>query len=49
MNRTLLDTDILSDFLRGKSPNVLRTAQAYLAEHHRLTLSALTVFEAMSL
>jgi len=45
MNRTLLDTDILSDFLRGQNGNVLRRAQAYLSEHSRLTLSAVTVFE----
>ena len=41
MNRTLLDTDILSDFLRGQNGNVLRRAQAYIS----LTLSAVTVFE----
>jgi len=45
MNRTLLDTDILSDFLRGQNSNVLRRAQAYIGEHGRLTLSAVTVFE----
>ena len=45
MNRTLLDTDILSDFLRGQNGNVLRRAQAYISEHARLTLSAVTVFE----
>ncbi|MGB8296655.1 MAG: hypothetical protein WCG85_14600 [Polyangia bacterium] len=44
MNRTLLDTDILSDFLRGQNGNVLRRAQAYIGEHARLTLSAVTVF-----
>jgi hypothetical protein len=33
MNRTLLDTDILSDFLRGQNGNVLRRAQAYINEH----------------
>jgi hypothetical protein len=30
MNRTLLDTDILSDFLRGQNINVLCRAQAWL-------------------
>jgi len=45
MNRTLLDTDILSDFLRGKDANVQRRAAAYLDEHGRLSLSAVTVFE----
>jgi hypothetical protein len=28
MNRTLLDTGILSDFLRGQNGNVFRRAQA---------------------
>jgi tRNA(fMet)-specific endonuclease VapC len=45
MNRTLLDTDILSDFLRGKDVNVVRRVQAYMAEHGRLTISAVTIFE----
>jgi tRNA(fMet)-specific endonuclease VapC len=45
MNRALVDTDILSDLLRGKHPEVQRRAAAYLAEHERLTISALTVFE----
>ena len=45
MNRTLLDTDILSDFLRGQNGNVLRRVEAYLHEFSRLTLSAVTIFE----
>jgi tRNA(fMet)-specific endonuclease VapC len=45
MNRTLLDTDILSDVLRGQNGNVLRQAEAYISEHGRLTVSAVTVFE----
>ena len=45
MNRAIVDTDILSDLLRGKNPWVQRLAAAYLAEHERLTISALTVFE----
>jgi predicted nucleic acid-binding protein len=49
MNRVLLDTDILSDFLRGHNGNVIRRAQAYMGEHGRLTLSAVTVFEVVRL
>jgi tRNA(fMet)-specific endonuclease VapC len=45
MNRALVDTDILSELLRGKSPTVHRRAEAYLAEHERLTISVVTVFE----
>lgn len=45
MQKTLLDTDILSDFLRGKDVNVVRHAEAYLREYGRLTISVVTVFE----
>jgi predicted nucleic acid-binding protein len=45
MEKTLLDTDILSDFLRGRNVNVVRSAEAYLREHGRLTISVVTVFE----
>ena len=45
MNRALVDTDILSDLLRGRNPEVQRRTAAYLAEHECLTISALTVFE----
>ncbi len=45
MDRALLDTDILSDFLRGKNPHVLQRARAYLQQHQKLAISALTVFE----
>ena len=45
MNRTLPDTDILSDFLRRQDSDVLRRAEEYTSEYGRLTLSAVTVFE----
>jgi len=45
MQKTLLDTDILSDFLRGKNVNVVRHVEAYLREYGRLTISVVTVFE----
>lgn len=45
MNRTLLDTDMLSEILKQRDPNVAAAARAYVAEHRRLTLSAITVLE----
>ena len=45
MNRALVDTDILSDLLRGRYPQVEKRAAAYLEQHERSTLSAVTVFE----
>ena len=45
MQKTLLDTDILSDFLRGKNLNVVRRAEAYLGEYGHFTVSVVTVFE----
>jgi tRNA(fMet)-specific endonuclease VapC len=45
MNRTLLDTDILSEILKGHDQNVAVVASKYLREHQHLTLSAVTVFE----
>jgi predicted nucleic acid-binding protein len=40
----LLDTDTLSEISRGSDAAMSR-ARAYLAEHGRLTISAVTVFE----
>jgi tRNA(fMet)-specific endonuclease VapC len=45
MHKTILDTDILSDYLRGKNVSVVRRAQAYLQEHGRITISAITALE----
>jgi hypothetical protein len=45
MDKVLVDTDILSDFLRGKNTSVRDRAQAYVADRQRLTLSVVTVFE----
>jgi hypothetical protein len=36
MTRTLIDTDILSDFLRGKNAQVLARSDTYLRQHARL-------------
>lgn len=45
MDKCLVDTDILSEFLRGKNAQVQDRAREYLREHGRLTISAVTVFE----
>jgi tRNA(fMet)-specific endonuclease VapC len=45
MTRTLVDTDILSDFLRGKNARVVDRANAYLRDHGRLSISVISVFE----
>ena len=45
MDESLLDTDILSEVLKGKDQQVLATARQYLAEYHHLSFSAITVYE----
>jgi len=45
MPRAIVDTDILSDVLRAKNETVMRRALAYLQEHGRLSISAISVFE----
>ncbi|HYO25540.1 MAG TPA: PIN domain-containing protein, partial [Lacipirellulaceae bacterium] len=45
MDRSLLDTDIYSEILRGKSPQLLAVAQAYREEHGIYHLSASSVYE----
>jgi tRNA(fMet)-specific endonuclease VapC len=45
MARALLDTDILSEVLRGKNDSVRRRAELYLSQHGQLTISVLTVLE----
>ena len=45
MQRALLDTDILSEVLKGKDPTVREHAAAYLQHFGRLTTSAITVTE----
>lgn len=42
--RVILDTDILSAFLKG-TPVVLARVSAYLCEHSTFTISAITRFE----
>jgi tRNA(fMet)-specific endonuclease VapC len=45
MNKTLLDTDIFSEVLRGRNSNVIRNAEAYRAQFGRYTLSVVTIME----
>lgn len=45
MEKALLDTDILSEILKGKDAQVLAHASQYLAEHARFAFSAMTLYE----
>jgi predicted nucleic acid-binding protein len=42
MARSLLDTDILSEVIRGKNRNVTESAGVYIRTHGQLTISILT-------
>ena len=45
MIRALLDTDILSEIIKGKNTQVTERARAYLAAQKRYTLSTISVME----
>jgi tRNA(fMet)-specific endonuclease VapC len=45
MARVLLDTDILSEILKGKNATVAPKASTYFAEHGHFTTSSVTVAE----
>lgn len=45
MKKSLLDTDIFSEVLKGRDPNVVRSAKQYRAEFSRFTVSTITVVE----
>lgn len=45
MSKVLLDTDILSEILKGKNPIVLKRAAEYLAVEGRYTTTVLSVME----
>jgi tRNA(fMet)-specific endonuclease VapC len=45
MAPTLLDTDVLSEVLKGKQRNLVRSAEQYVRQHQRLTFSAITLYE----
>jgi tRNA(fMet)-specific endonuclease VapC len=42
---TLLDTDVLSEVLKGKQRQLVRAAEQYVREHQRFTFSAITLYE----
>lgn len=44
MKAALLDTDVLSAFLRG-DPKVMLAAESYLKEHGRFSISVITYYE----
>jgi len=48
MTKVLLDTDILSEILKGKNAVVAARASDYLAAHGRFTTSAVSVAESCS-
>lgn len=48
MNKSLLDTDILSELFKGVHPAVARNATAYRQAFGRYTLSAITVMEVVA-
>lgn len=45
MTQCLLDTDILSEIIKGKNANVAARASAYLSAYRQLTTSAISVAE----
>lgn len=45
MDKSLLDTDVFSEVLRGRNPVIMRRWTAYIGDHGRLTLSTPTVAE----
>lgn len=45
MDPSLLDTDILSDILRGRNQDVADAADAYLKVHGQFAISAFTQYE----
>ncbi|MEQ8474055.1 MAG: type II toxin-antitoxin system VapC family toxin [Marinoscillum sp.] len=47
MNRSLIDTDILSYFLKGNKP-VEQNFELYLKSHPKITISEITYFEILS-
>ena len=45
MDEALLDSDILSEVLKGKNQQVLASARLYLATYQRFAFSAMTMYE----
>jgi predicted nucleic acid-binding protein len=45
MDEALIDSDLLSEFLKEKNPRVSEAAKLYLARHRRLAFSAISLYE----
>ena len=45
MPKLVIDTDLLSEILKGINPNVIRAQQAYCEEHEVLSFASVTAFE----
>jgi tRNA(fMet)-specific endonuclease VapC len=45
MLKSILDTDILSEYLKGHDSNVIRHATSYQSEHRLFTFTSVTVHE----
>lgn len=45
MVKCILDTDILSEYLKGHDPSVVRYASRYAKEHGIFTFTSVTVYE----
>jgi tRNA(fMet)-specific endonuclease VapC len=43
--KSILDTDILSEYLKGHNPIVAERASRYTEEHHTFSLTSITVYE----
>jgi tRNA(fMet)-specific endonuclease VapC len=45
MRKALLDTDALSEIIKGKNEGIRLRAEAYLVAHERLTITSISVME----
>jgi len=45
LNRSLIDTDILSYFLKGDNKRVTKNFEQYLKEYPKILISEITYFE----
>jgi len=45
MVKVLIDTDILSEYLKGVDPSVAKRGKEYAKAHPRFTFTSVTVYE----
>jgi predicted nucleic acid-binding protein len=45
MQRVIIDTDILSEYLKEHDPNVVKNGDLYAESHTRFTFTSVTVYE----